>query len=268
MTAIWNAIIIGPLTGGLLALFGLLGNYGLAIIVLTLAIKLITFPLNLQQIRSAKAMREIQPLLDEAKRKYGKDKEKFAQEQMRIYRENGINPMLGCLPMLIQMPIWFGLYRVLFDLAQTSDGFNRGFLWLPSLAHPDPFHILVILTVITQFVVQRMMSMPSSDPQQQTMNKMMMFMPLTFGFMAMNVPSGLALYWVTTNVFTFFQQLFVAGWGSLLPSSFSSPAVLQACAKPVNGLDEGTDKGAVGRITKTGWRKQRPGARSSGGKRK
>lgn len=232
MTELWNSLIVTPLEGLLTGLYGFLGSYGLAIIILTIAIKLITFPLTYQQIRSAKSMREVQPLLEEAKRRYGKDKEKLTQETMRIYKENGVNPAMGCLPMVIQMPIWFGLYSALRNLAETASGFSQGFLWLPSLALPDHTYILVGLTIITQFVVQRMMTMPSTDPQQQTMNKVMMFMPLTFGFVAVNVPSGLALYWVTTNLFTFFQQLFTTGWGDLLPNRSKTPATSPARPKP------------------------------------
>ncbi|MCL4371500.1 MAG: YidC/Oxa1 family membrane protein insertase [Chloroflexi bacterium] len=238
MTEVWNSLIVWPLTGALVALHGFLGSYGLAIIVLTLAIKFITFPLNLMQIRSSKAMRDVQPLMEEAKRRYGKDKERLTQETMRIYKEHGINPMAGCLPMLIQMPVWFGLYYALLHLAQTAPEFSQGFLWLPSLAHPDPFYILVILTVVTQFIVQRMMTMPSTDPQQQTMNKVMLFMPLTFGFVATSVPSGLALYWVTTNLFTFFQQGLTTGWGGILPGSKPSVAparVVSADTDPAPG---------------------------------
>jgi YidC/Oxa1 family membrane protein insertase len=215
LTEAWNSLIVLPLTAALVALHGFVGSYGITIIVFTLAIKLITFPLNLMQIRSSKAMRDIQPLMEEAKRRYGKDREKMSQEQMRIYKEYGINPAAGCLPMLVQMPVWFGLYWALQNLASTSPDFNQGFLWLPSLAHPDPYYILVVLTVVTQFVVQKMMTMPTNDPQQKTMNQVMLFMPLTFGFVATSVPSGLALYWVTTNLFTFFQQLFTTGWGGL-----------------------------------------------------
>jgi YidC/Oxa1 family membrane protein insertase len=263
VTELWNAAIIGPLTGGIVYLYGLLGSYGLAIIVLTLAIKLITFPLNRAQIRSSKAMRDIQPLIDEAKRRYGKDKEKFAQEQMRIYRENGVNPVAGCLPMLVQMPIWFGLYHVLLNLAQTSEEFNRGFLWLPSLATPDPLYILVILTVVTQFVVQKMMAMPSNDPQQQTMNKVMLFMPLSFGFIAMNVPSGLALYWVTTNIFTFFQQLLTTGWGGLLPNNAPTPAVVAVGSGESNSSNGTVGNTLASRAVKASKHKKRSKGKAS-----
>ena len=236
MTEAWNSIIVLPLTGALIALHGIVGSYGITIIVFTVAIKLVTFPLNLMQIRSSQAMRNIQPLMEEAKRRYGKDREKMSQEQMRIYKENGINPAAGCLPMLVQMPVWFGLYWALQNLASTAPEFNQGFLWLPSLAHPDPLYILVILTVATQFIVQRMMTMPSSDPQQKTMNKVMMFMPLTFGFVATSVPSGLALYWVTTNLFTFFQQLFTTGWGGLSRNP-QAPTLPTLRSQPAEGTD-------------------------------
>jgi YidC/Oxa1 family membrane protein insertase len=217
LTELWNQLVVQNLEALLTGLYSFLPNWGLAIIVFTVAIKLLTFPLTYQQIRSSKSMRDVQPLLEEAKKRYGKDREKMSQETMRIYKENGVNPAMGCLPMLIQMPIWFGLYGALLNLAKTAGFINEGFLWLPSLAHPDPYYILVGLTIVTQFVVQKMMTMPSTDPQQQTMNKVMLFMPLTFGFVAASVPSGLALYWVTTNIFTFFQQLLTTGWGELLP---------------------------------------------------
>ncbi|MCL4535200.1 MAG: YidC/Oxa1 family membrane protein insertase [Bacteroidetes bacterium] len=238
MTELWNSLIVGPLEGLLTGLYGFLGSYGLAIIILTIAIKLVTFPLTYQQLRSSKSMREVQPLMEEAKRRYGKDKEKLSQETMRIYKENGVNPAMGCLPMVIQMPIWFGLYSALRNLADNSAGFNQGFLWMPSLAQPDHTYILVGLTIVTQFVVQKMMTMPSTDPQQQTMNKVMMFMPLTFGFVAINVPSGLALYWVTTNLFTFFQQLFTTGWGDLLPNRSKTPATPPARVKPADNVTQ------------------------------
>ncbi len=225
MTEVWNSLIVWPLMGALVSLHGFLGSFGLAIIVLTLAIKLVTFPLNLMQIRSSQSMRDVQPLMEEAKRRYGKDKERLTQETMRIYKEHGVNPAAGCLPMLIQMPVWFGLYWALIELAGSSAEFGQGFLWLPSLATPDPYYILVVLTVVTQFVVQKMMVLPSNDPQQKMMNQVMLFMPLTFGFVALSVPSGLALYWVTTNLFTFFQQLFTTGWGGLQRNA--QPAVPQ-----------------------------------------
>ncbi len=270
MTEIWNALI-GVLEAALIYLTGSLGSYGLAIIVFTVAIKLVLFPLSLQQIKSAKAMKDVQPLLEDAKRRYGKDRERLTQETMRIYRENGVNPAMGCLPLLVQMPIWFGLYYALINLAGKESFASQGFLWLPSLAHPDPYYVLVVLTVVTQFVVQKMMTMPSTDSQQKMMNQVMLFMPLTFGFVALNVPSGLALYWVTTNIFTFFQQLFTTGWGELLPGRSNAGAVAprpqpanpEGSAK-ANGAAIEVDTGTpVSKAPKAARHKKRLGAKAS-----
>ena len=197
------------------AVVSALGSYGLAIIVLTLAIKLVTFPLTYQQIRSTKAMRDVQPLMEEAKKRYGKDRERMTQETMKIYKENGVNPAMGCLPMLIQMPILFGLYWALYQSPArrvcqpglplgTQSGQARPVPVHPGGAdHRDP--------------VRR----PEDDDDAEHRSAATdheqgdVFMPLTFGFVATSVPSGLALYWVTTNLFTFFQQLFTTGWGDL-----------------------------------------------------
>jgi YidC/Oxa1 family membrane protein insertase len=291
---IWNAAIVSPLTNALVALYGMLGSYGLAIIVLTFAIKIITFPLTLKQIQSTKGMRDIQPHLEELKKKYGKDRQKMTEETMRLYKEHGVNPAMGCLPLLIQMPIWFGLYHALITLANESPEFQRGFLWLPSLAQPDPFYLLVVLTVISQYAVQKMMTVTSTDPQQQMMAKVMMIMPFTFGFIAMQVPSGLVLYWVTTNVFTFFQQLVTMGWGDLrgwqdmIPGMSSPKTVAHRTqrakpAKPVtatvaaissNGTAEADEAGETGdqaaepRTPKAAKHKKRSGARSTRGEKK
>jgi len=244
--ALFNSVIVTPLTEILNALSGLAG-YGVAIILLTAIIRLITLPLTFQSLRSSKAMQELQPKLQELQKKHGKDREKMAQEQMKLYKEAGVNPLAGCLPMIIQMPVWIGLYQALRQMA-IAGVLHEGFLWIPSLAEPngwplpDPmwaYLVLPIFTVITQFVVQRMMSTPSSDPQQSVMNQMMLMMPLMFGFFAIQVPSGLALYWVTSNLFQLVQQYFTTGWGNLLPQR---PAAKQARATKVAPGDKGIKK--------------------------
>lgn len=251
MTDIWNELIVHPLMGLLTGLYGFIPNWGIVIIVFTIAIKLVTFPLTYQQIRSTKSMRDVQPLLEEAKKRYGKDRERLTQETMRIYKENGVNPAMGCLPMLIQMPIWFGLYWALLNLAHLDSFASEPFLWVPSLAHPDPTYVLVGLTIVTQFIVQKMMTMPTNDPQQQTMNRVMLFMPLTFGFVATSVPSGLALYWVTTNVFTFFQQGLTTGWGSLGSLGSLIPGSSRAPAAPVRRPQLPSDGGSTAEVSAT-----------------
>ena len=212
---------------------GLPYSFGFAIILFTLLVRLATFPLNVQQIKSSKAMQELQPKMKELQEKYKNDKEKLAQEQMKLYKEHGVNPLGGCLPMLVQMPIWFALYRALLQLSQQGL-LNEGFFWIPSLAGPVssynqgiswlyPFVngappvgwldaiayiILPVLLVVSQLYMQQMMTPPSSDPQQASMQSVMKFMPLMFGYFALVVPSGLSLYWFTSNLLAMAQQYF------------------------------------------------------------
>lgn len=212
---------------GLLKGIGVPYSYGFAIILFTVMIKLLTLPLTLQQLRSSKAAQELQPELRKLQKKYAKDKDKLAQEQMKLYKEAGVNPFGGCLTMLVQLPIWIGLYQAIYKSAQG------GFLWLENLAFPTretgmswiwnpqaaglqwtgaiAYLILPILTVATQFIVQKMTTPPSSDPQQKAMSQTMLLMPLMFGFFSVQVPSGLTLFWVTSNVITIIQQYFVMG---------------------------------------------------------
>jgi len=211
-------------------------SFGFAIILFTLVIKALTYPLNQQQMKSARATQELQPKLKELQKKYANDKEKLAQAQMELYKEAGVNPLGGCLPMLVQMPIWFALYRALYQLASQTDALNEGFFWIPSLAGPVtdrsaglnwlwPFVngappigwadaigylVLPVLLVVTQLYMQKMMTPSSSDdPQQKAMGQAMMFMPFMFGYFALIVPSGLSLYWFTNNILSMVQQYFV-----------------------------------------------------------
>lgn len=214
--------------------FGLPYSFGFAIILFTVLVRLITFPLNVQQIKSSKAMQELQPKLKELQEKHKNDKEKLAQEQMRLYKEYGVNPLGGCLPMLVQMPIWFALYRALLQLSREGL-LNEGFFWIPSLAGPVsdygeglsswlyPFTggappigwgpalaylVLPVLLVVSQLYMQKLMTPQSSDPQQASMQSIMKFMPLMFGYFALIVPSGLTLYWFTSNLLAMIQQYF------------------------------------------------------------
>ncbi len=244
----WNALVVTPLTQGLIFLNDLIQgmgapySWGFAIILFTLIVKIVTLPLNLQQARSIKATQELQPKLQELQKKYAKDKEKLAQAQMELYREHGVNPLGGCLPMLIQLPILFGLYQALYKLASTGEIVGQRFLWIPDLAFPTRevgikwiwspppelkggwldvalYLILPVLTVATQIVMQKMTTPPTAgrDPQQAAMQQTMLIMPFFFGFITLQVPSGLTLYWVTSNIFSLIQQYFITGWGSLLP---------------------------------------------------
>ena len=196
--------------------------FGFSIILFTLIVRGATFPLNMQQIKSSKAMQELQPQLKVLQEKYKGDREKLAQEQMRLYKEHGVNPLEGCLPMLVQMPIWFALYRSLIQLA--NEGLlSEGFLWIPSLAGPVsaqargigwlwPFPpsigwfdaiaylVMPVLLVVSQLYTQKLMTPPSADPQQNQMQSVMKFMPLMFGYISLVLPSGLTLYCFTSNM--------------------------------------------------------------------
>lgn len=240
---LFNALIVGPSTELLKFLYGVFGSYGIAIIVFAVIVKIITFPLMWQQIRSSRAMQELQPRMQELQKKYGKDREKLAQEQMKLYREAGVNPLGGCLPLLIQLPILWGLYQALLNLSKTPE-FQQPFLWLKNLAQPEGFpYILIIIMVISQFVYQRMATIPTTDPQQKSMNQMMMLMPLMFAFFFINFPAGLVLYWVVQNLASIVQQFFVTGTQGLS----LRPAVSEAQPQPtqtqsVKGKRDGRKK--------------------------
>jgi YidC/Oxa1 family membrane protein insertase len=290
-TELWNLIIVHPLIDGLKFLAMITGSGGLAIILFTIAIRLVMLPLSLYQMRSQKAMTAVQPLVREIQQKYGKDRERVTQETMRIYKEHGVNPASGCLPLLIQMPIFIGLYSALLTLSgqdQGDDQFREAFLWMPSLGDFDPLYIMPVLTGVTQLVLQRMMTMPSSDPQQQMMNRMMTFMPLVFLGVTFSLPSGLVMYWVVSNVVSMIQQYFTTGWGSLFP--LLPPGLLggrnnednsgSAGAKRPKGgsgggsngkaivpSDESTEGDSQGSRAPTSNRGARSGRRRRGGKR-
>lgn len=266
----WDALVVTPLTQGLIFLNDLIQgmgapySWGFAIILFTLIVKIVTLPLNLQQARSMKATQELQPKLQELQKKHGKDKEKLSQAQMELYREHGVNPLGGCLPMLIQLPILFGLYQALYKLASTGEIVGQRFFWIPDLAFPTPevgvkwvwppapefigwaaaalYVILPVLTVVTQIAMQKMTTSPtaSEDPQQAAMQQTMLIMPFMFGFITLQVPSGLTLYWVTSNIFSMIQQYFITGWGSLLPQKEDERSTKVKKEARVSGVREST----------------------------
>ncbi|TEU13351.1 MAG: membrane protein insertase YidC [Anaerolineales bacterium] len=283
----WDSLVVTPLTQGLIFLndliqgMGIPYSWGFAIILFTLIMKAVTLPLNLQQARSMKATQELQPKLEELKKKYAKDKEKLSQAQMELYREHGVNPLGGCLPMLIQLPILFGLYQALYKLASTGEIVGQRFLWIPDLAFPTReigikwiwppapefrgwttaalYVILPVLTVVTQIAMQRMTTSrtASQDPQQAAMQQTMLFMPFMFGFITLQVPAGLTLYWVTSNLFSMIQQYFITGWGSLLPQKGDEKATEAKREAKVSGVKGSTvQKGRESGTRKKGKKKR------------
>ncbi|MBA2469885.1 MAG: membrane protein insertase YidC [Chloroflexia bacterium] len=194
-------------------------NGGLAIIAFTIIIKTILLPLTVKSIRSSKNMQELAPRIKEIQKKYGSDRQKASQETFALYQQHGVNPMSGCLPMLIQIPIFFGLYLGISGLSSSEVGhWTDGFLWLGDLSEADPWKILPILAGLFQFVQSRMMrpaNQKITDPQQQIMNTMMNFMPLMVVIFGWTFASGPVLYWATQSIYSVIQQWFITGWGSL-----------------------------------------------------
>jgi YidC/Oxa1 family membrane protein insertase len=201
------------------SLANIFNNGGLAIIAFTIIIKTLLLPLTIKSIRSSKNMQELAPRIKEIQKKYGSDRQKASQETFALYNAHGVNPMSGCLPMIIQIPIFFGLYRAITNLSNSGIGhWTDGFMWLTDLSEPDPWKILPILAGIFQFVQTRMMrpaGQKISDPQQQIMNTMMNFMPLMVVIFGWNFAAGPVLYWATQSVYSVVQQWFITGWGSL-----------------------------------------------------
>ncbi|HWE61157.1 MAG TPA: YidC/Oxa1 family membrane protein insertase [Chloroflexota bacterium] len=203
-------------------------NYGLAIVLFTIIIRTILAPLYVIQIRSSRKMMELTPKIKELQKKYGKDREALSRETMALYREHNHNPALGCLLPLIQLPILWSLFLVLRSIASHPPAlhhsvYTSSFLWIHDLGKPDQLHLLPIIAGITQWIQQRMMLQPSNDPQQRQMNQIMQFLPLMIVVFAWQYPAGLAVYWVTGNIFMVVMQYFISGWGQLWTTPFSVP---------------------------------------------
>lgn len=225
-------------TLGIVELHMLTGSLGWAIIIFTILLRALLFPLSLSSQRAMQKMRELQPELDILKRKHGKDKKAMQQAQLTLYQKNKVNPVAGCIPQLLQLGILIVLYHFLLQFIgqEVSHGvtINPIFFWL-DLRHPDSLYILPVLAGLTQLVLSLMMApiMPKADKKSQkktkkepapegfadmaqTMQKQMVFMmPLFTAFIALRFPSGLALYWVVTTIFSVFQQYYVSGFGGM-----------------------------------------------------
>lgn len=256
---IFNIIFTFPILNVLMLLDHVFGDFGLSIIILTLVVRLCLFPLTLKQLRSTKATQAIQPLMADIRKKYTDQREQYAEMQ-RLYKEYNINPMAGCLPLLVQLPILYGMYGAMrlvltptgghITLAEINnliypflprfqvmpDFTLRWFTfidphWSISLAQADPTHILPILAGLATFAQLRMSQARAAqksssgnkqaDMMTQQMQIMSFVMPFVTFFIALSFPAGLALYWTTTSVFSMVQQYFVTGWGSL----FSIPSL-------------------------------------------
>ena len=228
LSQVWNGIVAG-LNWLLQGLYQLTGNYGVAIILLTLLVKLVLLPLTIKQTRSMIAMQKIQPEIKKLQEKYKDDKEKLSQEMMKFYKDNKINPLGGCLPLLLQMPVFIALFTVLRKYLLTPPTlivgmtFNKllgfyssggvivkiapksaGFLWIRNLADTtktaDPTFVLLILLILTTWYSQKQVM---TDPRQKNM---LYIMPLITAFIGYSLPAGVVLYWLTTNALQIAQQ--------------------------------------------------------------
>jgi YidC/Oxa1 family membrane protein insertase len=187
-------------------IYGIVGNYGLAIILLTLGIRILLFPLMHTSTVSMRKMAKVQPKVKEIQAKYKKKKNdpqaraKMNQEMMALYKEEGVNPMAGCLPLLIQLPLLWALYRLFLNAIELRHA--PFILWITDLSAKDPLYVTPILMTATMWLQQRL-APQAGDPQQQ---RLMRMMPLIFGIMFLQFPSGLVLYWLANNVITIIQQ--------------------------------------------------------------
>lgn len=199
----WDALI-GLLKGALDAFFTWTGNYGVAIILLTLVVRLVLLPLTFSQVRSMQKMQELQPELQRIQKKYRNDPQRLNEETMKLWRQHGVSPLAGCLPVLIQLPILWAFFQALntFEFKGAAH-----FIWIENLAAPDPFYILPILAGVTTYWVSVTASpRVSADPSQRMLTYVF---PVMITYFSLRFPSGLALYWVASNVFSVLQQLAV-----------------------------------------------------------
>ena len=264
--AIWDLIILNPMINVMVVVTKyLFNNLGLTIIALTLIIRAVMYPLSRKQLLSTKKMQELQPKLAEIQKKYAKDRQKLAKEQMALYKEAGVSPTGCLLPMIVQMPIWIALYQSISRvLLTTPEGLlslsrhlytswslvfdqvplNSQFLWL-DLGIADKFIILPILVGVTMWIQQKMTTPNYSDPQQQSQSQMMLWMmPLLFAFMSLSFNSGLALYWLTSNIISIVMQYFVSGWGPLA-TMFKKQSDTKPLTKPASGMGQTSQKKGV-----------------------
>jgi YidC/Oxa1 family membrane protein insertase len=187
-------------------IYGLVGNYGVAIILLTLGIRILLFPLMHTSTVSMRKMAKVQPKVKEIQAKYKKKKSdpqaraKMNQEMMALYKEEGVNPMAGCLPLLVQLPLLWALYKLFLSAIELRHA--PFVLWITDLSAKDPLYVTPVLMTATMWLQQRL-APQAGDPQQQ---RLMRMMPLIFGIMFLQFPSGLVLYWLANNVITIIQQ--------------------------------------------------------------
>jgi YidC/Oxa1 family membrane protein insertase len=226
---------------------GTRGNWGLAIILLTMTVRLVLFPLGRKQARAAQKMQELQPLLMKLKEECGDDKEKFAREQFALFKQYGVNPMGGCLPALVQLPVLIGLWQALNNSVSLR---HSSFLWMENLAAPDMlfkfpfpiplvgqwlgpyFNLLPIVVVVLMLVQTKLFSPPATTPEAEAQQKMMKYMMIFMAFMFYKVPSGLGIYFITSSLWQIGERLLLPKGAPLAAAGAGAGAVATAAAEP------------------------------------
>jgi YidC/Oxa1 family membrane protein insertase len=209
-TGFWNEYIVYPLSQLIIMCAEFLGgSFGLSLIVVTLIIRLAILPLMIKQTRSSKAMQALQPEMKALREKYSskdqKTQQKLQQETMALFQKHGVNPMAGCFPLIVQMPILIGFYHA---ISRTREISEHSFLWF-DLGDKDPYYILPIIAGITTFIQQKMMMAGQEHNPQMAM--MLWMMPIMIVIFAFNFPAALSLYWVVGNIFMIVQTYFIKG---------------------------------------------------------
>jgi YidC/Oxa1 family membrane protein insertase len=208
----WFDVIAKPLIVGLNFLHTYVGNYGIAIIILTIIIKILFWPLSQKSYKSMEKMKKIQPLMAQVREKYKDDRDQMNKEVMQLYKAHKVNPAGGCLPMLLQIPVFFALYQALLGAIELRHAEFIAHLpftdivWLADLSAKDPFYITPIIMGATMFLQQKM-TPTAGDPTQA---KIMLFMPIIFTFIFLSFPSGLVLYWMVNNILSIAQQWMIS----------------------------------------------------------
>ena len=200
----WFTFLAKPFFRTMLAIYHFVGNWGWAIVLFTILVKLILFPLSYKGLMSMQKLKDLAPKLQEIREKYAKDPAKMNQQMMLLYKKHGANPMGGCLPMLLQIPIFFALYRVLLNADELQGA--PWILWIQDLSRPDSFYVLPILMTATMYIQQYLTPNTMTDPVQK---RIFQFFPLIMGLFFINFPSGLVLYWLVNNILSILQQVYV-----------------------------------------------------------
>ncbi len=200
----WFTFLAKPFFKVMLAIYDFVGNWGWTIVIFTILVKLVLFPLSYKGLMSMQKLKDLAPKMKELREKYKNDPAKMNQQMMALYKKHGANPMGGCLPMLLQIPIFFALYRVLLNADELQGA--PWILWIKDLSAPDPYFVLPVLMGLTMYIQQKITPNTMTDPMQQ---KIFMWLPAIMTIFFINFPSGLVLYWLVNNILTILQQLYI-----------------------------------------------------------